>query len=226
MNRKLLAAGLVTLAWSIALAAAEPPMPQLRDHGTTRQLLVEGKPFLILGGELGNSTASDLARMEQYWPLFKQLNLNTILATVSWELVEPEEGHFDFASVDGLILQARLHEQKLVLLWFGSWKNSMSSYVPAWVKRDQARFPRAQTPDGKGVEILSPLSAASRDADARAFAALMKHLRHFDAVQQTVIMVQVENEIGMLPTARDHSSHVRLARGRFDIQRVKLYRYQ
>jgi beta-galactosidase GanA len=197
--------GLLLVLAGITAAAGQPPLPQLRDKGETRQLLVEGKPFLILGGELGNSTASDLARMEQYWSLFKQLNVNTILAPVSWELIEPAEGHFDFTSLDGLLQQARRHQQRLVLLWFGSWKNSMSSYVPAWVKRNQARFPRVQTPDGKGVEILSPFSAANRDADARAFAAVMRHLRQTDAEQQTVIMVQVENEIGMLPTARDHS---------------------
>jgi beta-galactosidase GanA len=180
-------------------------MPQLRDQGTTRQLLVEGKPFLILGGELGNSTASDLAGMQKHWDLFGKLHINTILAPVSWELIEPEEGRFDFSSLDGLVQQARQHHQRLVLLWFGAWKNSMSSYVPAWVKRNQTRFPRAQLPDGKGVEILSPLFTANRDADARAFAAVMRHLRQTDAQQQTVIMVQVENEIGMLPIARDHS---------------------
>ena len=190
----------------LGATAADPPMPQLRDHGTARQLLVEGKPFLILGGELGNSTASSLPNLERYWPLFTQLNLNTLLAPVYWELIEPEEGRFDFTTLDGLLQQARQHQKRLVLLWFGSWKNSMSSYAPAWVKRDQPRFPRAQTPDGKGQEILSPFSAANRDADAHAFAAVMRHLRQIDARQQTVIMVQVENEIGMLPTARDHSA--------------------
>jgi len=198
--------GLLVALWLAGFGAqAAQPMPQLRDHGTTRQLLVQGKPFLVLGGELGNSTASDLSRLEQYWPLFQALHLNTVLAPVSWELIEPQEGRFDFQSVDGLLKQARAHDKHLVLLWFGAWKNSMSSYVPAWVKRDQARFPRSVGPDGKGMEILSPFSAANRDADARAFAALMRHLRQSDAQRQTVIMVQVENEIGMLPAARDHS---------------------
>jgi len=169
------------------------------------QLIVDGAPYLILGGELGNSTASDLPYLRQFWPLFDSLHLNTVLAPVSWELIEPAEGRFDFGSVDGLIRQAREHDKRLVLLWFGAWKNSMSSYVPPWIKRDQARFPRAELPDGRGMEMLSAFARASRDADARAFASLMAHLRDFDARRQTVLMVQVENEIGMIPHARDHS---------------------
>lgn len=187
-----------------ALAAGE--MPQLRTKGTAKQLIVDGAPFLILGGELGNSTASDLKYLQQFWPLFGKLGLNTILAPASWELIEPVEGQFDFRSIDGLLEQARAHDTRVVLLWFGAWKNSMSSYVPAWVKRDQARFPRSQLPDGSGMEILSPFVAANRDADARAFAALMTHLHTFDARRRTVVMVQVENEIGMIPHARDYSA--------------------
>jgi beta-galactosidase GanA len=180
-------------------------MPHLSSQGGATRLVVDGKPFLILGGELGNSTASDLNYVRQFWPLFDSLHINTILAPASWELIEPVEGRFDFRSVDGLIGQARTHGKRLVLLWFGSWKNSMSSYVPAWVKRDQARFPRSQLPDGRGMEILSPFSAENRTADGRAFAALIAHLRDVDSRQHTVIMVQVENEIGLIPNAREHS---------------------
>jgi beta-galactosidase GanA len=193
------------LAAAFTAAVAADDIPQLRAKGTTQQLIVDGAPFLIRGGELGNSTASDLKYLQQFWPLFGQLGLNTILAPASWELIEPVEGQFDFRSIDGLLEQARAHKTRVVLLWFGAWKNSMSSYVPAWVKRDQARFPRSQLPDGRGMEILSPFVAANRDADARAFAALMAHLLAVDARRRTVIMVQVENEIGMIPHARDYS---------------------
>lgn len=160
----------------------------------------------MLGGELGNSTASDPDYLKSYWSLFTQLNLNTILAPISWERIEPEEGQFDFDTVDELIDAARLNNQKLVFLWFGSWKNSMSTYVPAWVKRDQVRFPRAQKSDGVSVEVLTPFSDENRDADMRAFQALKAHVRGYDAEQNTVIMVQVENEIGMIPSARDHGT--------------------
>lgn len=187
------------------LPAAAKSLPHLVPQGTTQQLIVDDQPFLIIGGELGNSTASSLDYLRPHWKLFNELNMNTVLAPVSWEMVEPVEGRFDFTILDGLLRDARAANQRLVLLWFGAWKNSMSSYVPTWVKRDQQRFPRVALPSGRGVEILTPFSTANRDADARAFAALMAHLKKVDGDQHTVIMVQVENEIGMLPLARDHS---------------------
>jgi beta-galactosidase GanA len=185
-------------------SGAESSIPHLRRQGAATQLVVDGRPFLIRGGELGNSSASNAAYLQPFWKKFAELNMNTVLAPVYWELIEPEEGHFDFSVLDQVIGQARENRMRLVLLWFGSWKNSMSCYAPAWVKRDVARFPRATDREGTRQEILSPFSTANRDADVRAFAALMRHLRESDRTR-VVVMVQVENEIGMIPTARDHS---------------------
>lgn len=193
----------LALAASLLLAqTAAADMPRLEAQGSARRLVVDGKPMLVLGGELGNSSASSQAYMAKYWPKLKAMNLNTVLAPVSWELVEPKEGAYDFSSVDGLLKDARAQDMHLVLLWFGAWKNSMSTYVPAWVKRDDVRFPRARAANGVSQEILSAFSAETRDADARAYAALLAHLKAVDA-QGTVLMVQVENEIGMLPVARE-----------------------
>jgi len=180
-------------------------IPHLKKQGTATQLIVDGRPYLILGGELGNSSSSSLEYMEPIWPRLVKLNLNTVLAPVYWDLIEPEQGKFDFALVDGLIKDARRHNLRLVLLWFASWKNSMSCYVPLWVKTNQERFGRARDSQGRGMEILSTFSEQNRDADARAFAALMKHIRQIDGAEHAVIMIQVENEIGMIPEARDHS---------------------
>ncbi|MFN8094812.1 MAG: DUF5597 domain-containing protein [Vicinamibacteria bacterium] len=190
--------------------AAEPPLPLLQRRGSAVQLVVDGRPFLVRGGELGNSSAAVPATFRPLWPKLAELRLNTVLMPAYWELLEPEEGRFDFSATDALLADARAHGMRVVLLWFGSWKNSMSCYAPAWVKRDPARFPRAEDRDGVAQEILSAFSAANRDADARAFAALLRHLRETDTAR-TVVMVQVENEVGMIPTARDHSPAARRA---------------
>ncbi|MDR2811296.1 MAG: DUF5597 domain-containing protein [Tannerellaceae bacterium] len=187
-------------------------LPYLKKQGTATQLIVDGKPFLILGGELANSSASSLSYMDPIWPRLKAQNLNTVLAPISWELLEPKEGAYDFALVDGLISAARRNNLKLVLLWFGSWKNTYSSYIPEWVKRDSERFPRVLLKNGRPTERLTPLSASNSKADAKAFAALMKRLRAVDS-EHTVLMIQVENEIGVIPEARDYSPEAQAAFG-------------
>jgi hypothetical protein len=192
-------------------ARADAPVPRLARQGTATQLLVDGKPFLVLGGELGNSSASDAEYMKPLWPKLAALRLNTLLIPVYWELIEPQEGRFDFKLVDQMIGEARRHGMRVVLLWFGSWKNSMSCYAPAWVKTDQRRFPRAELRGKLGLEALSAFSDANRDADARAFAALMQHLRGVDQRHRTVVMVQVENEVAMVEDAADRSAAAQAA---------------
>lgn len=182
---------------------AVEPLPRIERTGSAFRLLVDEQPFFVRGGELGNS-AAHRPYLAERWDALVALGLNTIIAPATWELVEPEEGVFDWTSVDELIEDAATHGMRVVLLWFGSWKNSMSSYAPEWVKTDPERFPRCRDLHGRPLEILTPFSDANRDADAHAFAALMAHLRETDTAR-TVIMVQVENEIGMIPEARDHS---------------------
>ena len=183
-------------------AGVSSAVPHLQKQGTATQLIVDGKPFLILGGELRNSSGSSLEYLKPIWPKLAAMHINTVLTAVYWELLEPKEGQFDFALVDGAIQAARENNLRLVFLWFGSWKNGVSSYPPAWVKTDQNRFQRVQDRDGKGIETLSTLSAANRDADSRAFAALMRHIKQVDT-RHTVIMMQVENEVGVLGDSRD-----------------------
>ena len=142
--------------------------------------------------------------MQTVWPKLKQSGVNTVLAVVSWEQTEPVEGQFDFQVVDDLIADARTNNMKLSLLWFGSWKNGITSYTPKWVKSDTKRFPLAQTPDGKPLPILSTLGNETCQADTKAFAAFMRHLKEVDAQQQTVIMIQMENEVGLHGHPRDY----------------------
>jgi hypothetical protein len=188
-----------------AQQAATDEIPRLQKNGAAEQLLVDGKPFLILGGELGNSAATSSQFMEPVWPRLAKLNLNTVLVPAYWDLIEPEEGKFDFTLIDNLLAGARQNKLRVVFLWFGTWKNSMSCYAPGWVKTNEERFSRAQNKEGRGMELLSPFVEANVTADAKAFAVLMRHLREIDGKQHTVLMVQVENEIGMIPEARDWS---------------------
>jgi uncharacterized protein DUF5597/glycosyl hydrolase family 42 (putative beta-galactosidase) len=197
-----------------AYSSAAPPsdgIPHLEKSGARTHLVVDGKPFLILGGELRNSSASSLDFMKPTWPRMAADNLNTLLAPVSWDLIEPEEGKFDFSLVDGMISAAQDNHLHLVFLWFGSWKNGESGYAPAWVRSDLKRFPRAQDRQGGNLEILSASSNADRDADAHAFAALMKHIREVDGSKRTVLMMQVENESGVLGSPRDFSPGAEVA---------------
>lgn len=160
------------------------------------QILLHGKPYLILGGELGNSSAGTAAQADTILPRLARLHFNTALMPVAWGEIEPDEGQFDFSVPDHWIDVARRERMHLVFLWFGSWKNAFSEYTPAWVLADTKRFPRALSPQGLPLEILSPLGEETARADSRAFGALMRHLRHYDGAQQTVLMIQVENEIG------------------------------
>jgi hypothetical protein len=184
-------------------AGADLSRPHLETRNGVRQLVVDGKPFLVLGGELRNSSSSSREYMKSVWPRLVEKKLNTVLAIVSWELIEPEEGRFDFASVDGFIDDARKNNMKVVFLWFGSWKNGLSSYPPYWVKTNPQRFPWAKNRDGRTLDILSTFSDATRDADAKAFAALMRHIRQVDGKEHTVLMMQVENEVGIRDDSRD-----------------------
>ena len=189
-------------------------LPHLSKEGAATQLIVDGKPFLVLGGELHNSSSSSLEYMQPIWPRLAAMHVNTVLTPVCWDLIEPQEGKFDFTLVDGLIQQARRNDLRIAFLWFGSWKNGVSTYPPAWVKTDSARFPRMKDEAGHPMEILSPLSAATRDADAHAFAALMRHIREVDGQTHTVLMMQVENEVGVLGESRDCSAAANEAFGK------------
>lgn len=179
-------------------------LPHLYKKGSVTQLIVHDKPFLVLGGELGNSTATTVENMEAVWPKLTALNLNTVLIPVYWELIEKQEGKFDFSLYHSLISDARKNNLKIIFLWFGVWKNSMSSHAPSWVKLDQKKYPRVKDQQGKSLEILSSFSDEVLKADISAFENLMGFIRDVDSKYNTVIMVQVENEIGMLSSARDY----------------------
>lgn len=191
---------------ALPFSASASDTPAISKSTAGGQLLVHGKPYLILGGELGNSSAGTAEQADSILPRLAQMHFNTVLMPVAWEQIEPVEGAYDFRILDHWIDVARQQHMHLVPLWFGSWKNAFSSYAPDWVKADTRRFPRAVSTDGVELEILSTLGMETQKADSRAFAALMKHVRDKDQDEQTVLMVQVENEVGYLGRGRDRSA--------------------
>lgn len=179
--------------------------PRLESHGTWARVIANDRPMLMIGGELGNSSASTLEDVQRIFPHLKALGLNTVLAPVTWELIEPREGEYDFTSLDNIIREARKNDLKVVVLWFGAWKNSMSCYAPEWFKRDTKRFSRVHDRNGVPLEEASSLSQNVLEADKKVFREIMRHIRETDREEQTVVMVQVENEIGMVKEPRDYS---------------------
>lgn len=193
------------IASFLSLASFSSAQCSVVGSGADRSLTLDGRPFIILGGELGNSTASSAAEVDYHFPRLKAMGLNTVLAPAYWDLLEPREGVFDFSQVDKVIDTARANDLKVVFLWFGAWKNSMSCYAPDWFKVDTKRFPRAHTSSGKVMEIASCVAENVFRADASAFEKLVAHIAEKDKDEHTVIMLQIENEIGMLESARDYS---------------------
>jgi hypothetical protein len=201
---------LLSFALGIGLTCASlcaQDLPTVRIENGASQLLVHGKPFLALAGELGNSSSGTAAEADYILPRLSAMHFNAVLMPVAWDEIEPVEGQFDFSIPDHWIDVARDQHMHLVFLWFGSWKNAFSEYAPAWVLADTRRFPRAMAVNGQPLEILSTLGEETARADAKAYAALMAHLRQKDSAEQTVLFIQVENEVGYLGLGgRDRSA--------------------
>jgi hypothetical protein len=202
---KKLSSFIILLITAASLYAQKASIPHLEKVGNTTQLIVQSKPFLVLGGELHNSSTSGFDYMRPIWGQMKRKNLNTIIAPVYWEMLEPQEGKFDFSLVDSMIGGARKQNLHLVVLWFGSWKNGYSMYAPGWVKRDTSRFHRIKNQHGEPFVVLSTFSDAAMKADAKAFKTLMAHIRQVDEKYQTVITAQIENEVGLFYEPRDYN---------------------
>jgi len=204
---------LVTLgllvAWAApaatAQAAGSRPIPRLEHSGAAYHLMVEGRPFLILGGQSLNESAAKPEDLERVWKALVAVHANTAIVPIWWKLIEPQPGQFDFQQLDQIINGARRNGLRLVLLWFATWKNGDMEYTPDWIKNDRATYKRAVGLSGEELYTLTPFCEATRQADIRAFAAVMRHIREIDEAQRTVLMMQVENEPGLMGADRDHS---------------------
>jgi beta-galactosidase GanA len=187
-----------------ALSTASTPIPSIAEKDGHYALMVDGAPYLELGVQANNSSAWP-AYLDKIWPAAETLHANTVELPIYWEQLEPVQGTFDFSVVDLIVKQAREHHLRLVLLWFGTWKNGSSHYTPDWIKADQEKYPFVVGKDGQTVDSPSPFAPARLEADKTAFRTLMHHLKKADP-QRTVIMVQVENEAGEWGGVRDYGT--------------------
>jgi Domain of unknown function (DUF5597)/Glycosyl hydrolases family 35 len=194
--------GLLLVAVIAPSAAAQAP--RFVEKNGRFALLVEGQPYLILGGQIHNSSAWP-SELPAVWKALAELHANTLEAPVYWEQIEPQPGRFDWDNVDQVVKGAREHNLHLVLLWFGTWKNGNMHYVPEWIKTDTKHFLRVIRPDGEPIDVLSANSRSNLEADKPAFAALMRHLKTLDNEEHTILLVQVENESGIIGSVRDFS---------------------
>jgi beta-galactosidase GanA len=201
----LVSTAIAALAWCAGAFAASPAaqVPRFVHENGRHALLVDGEPYLILCAQVNNSSGWP-AMLPKVWPVIEKLHANTVQVPIAWEQIEAEKGKFDFSFLDTLLTQARERNVRLILLWFGTWKNNGPNYTPEWVKLDNARYPRVIDKKGERLGSLSPHATATLDADRAAFVQLMRHLKQADP-QHTVIMVQVENETGTYGSARDYS---------------------
>ena len=199
--------GLAILPTDLLLRRRRPPrrwyLPRSSDKNGRFALLVDGAPYLMLSAQVNNSSSWP-AMLPKVWPAVTQLHANTVEVPIAWQQIEPREGEFDFSFLDTLLVQARERQVRVVLLWFGTWKNNGPGYAPEWVKLNNERFPRVVNAKGMRRDSLSPIFPATLEADRKAFVTLMRHLQTVDA-EHTVIMIQVENETGTYGAVRDYS---------------------
>jgi len=187
----------------ISAQVKETPVPRIVEKDGRHALLVDGQPFLILGGQAHNSSGWP-GMLPQVWSTIETMHANTLEVPIYWEQIEAQPGKFDFSLVDTLLVQARKHDKHLVLLWFATWKNGSSHYMPEWMKREPSKYPNITGKNGQPVDSPSPHTKAAMEADAKAFAEVMKYLKKADP-QHSVLMVQVQNEPGAWGSVRDYS---------------------
>jgi beta-galactosidase GanA len=205
-------AGMIFALGALVASAAAADLPRLEHANGRFTLMVDGHPFFPLGAQVGNSSGWP-EKLAELWPKAEAVHLNTLEVPVYWEQMEPREGVFDDTVVEDVIRQARAHHVRLVLSWFGTWKNGKMHYVPNWVKADTRRFPRMMTRSGQPIDVLSANAPGNLESDRRAFVHLMQKVKALDGDQHTVILVQVENESGALGSVRDFSP---MAQRQFD----------
>lgn len=177
----------------------------------TPHFVVNDQPFLALAGEVHNSSCSSMTYFEEkVLSRIQDIPLNTLLLPIYFEDVEKEEGVYCIEKVQQMIDRCRQYDYKIIFLWYGLWKNGLSTYIPQWMKLDRDTYPFCRQENQKPLYTISPLCQKAIEKDAKAIQQVMSFIKKYDAIEQTVIMLQIENEVGLLESDRDYSSAANL----------------
>jgi len=194
---------ITTLACAVPTLILGSPLPRLEELNGRQALFVDGQPFLIRGLQWDCDSCYAAEIMDPLFPAAARMGCNTAALPLYWNEIEMVEGKYSFAMLDHRLDQARRTHLRLVLLWFGSYKNGCLNYAPDFIKRDQQRFRRVHRPDGTELHNFSgPTSAQTQAADRQAVETVFRHLKKVDGRQHTVILFQMENEVGILGSDR------------------------
>lgn len=177
--------------------------PRLVKRGEYAHLEVDGRPYLVLSVQWDCCSCYTPAGMDPYFEHAVKMGCNTATLPLYWGEVEPEPGRYDWRMLDHRLAKAREHGLRLVLMWYGTYKNAEIGYAPADVVADVKTYRRVRTREGAELpEVICPLSVPTRDRDVAAFTEVMTRLREADQGTYTTVMMQVENEPGILGSDR------------------------
>jgi hypothetical protein len=180
---------------------AFPPYPK-PDGSTPRaekgNIIVCGQPRIILYGETLEDVMTDAADVPYYGDQFdkwRRQGLNTVGAIIQWNRFELRKDEYEYAMIDGLIEAAKARNMHLIIVWFGTWRNLQSNYVPRYVWDEKIAFPAVKKNGKQDNGRVSPHAMKCAVRDGLALQSLLARASVKDPGHQVLIAVQVENEM-------------------------------
>lgn len=209
------------LSATLACSEADELDPYSYYATTTKHLMVNGKPFLMLGAQLRTDFFLQLDKktpdeLAPYFELAANMNVLVVQVPVAWRDIEPEKDAYTSSLVEKYIELCDKYQMKLEILWFGSYMcgYSVEGYIPDYVLKDTSTYPdlnpNAAYNGWLGKHYyLKPNTPALVEREAKALNEMMEAIYHYDnnhGQKHTVIGIQVENEPDMLAT-RHNQQH-------------------